>query len=112
MTASSVAAVPGDAAALVTAGGEDSVESVLHRLRAAGADGRESILLVIEADVAAIERAMLRGALGPLAIEFAPACRINALDVMAGAADDAVMAAASFLATARSTTGQVVVIEG
>ncbi len=111
IASSSVAAVLGHAAVLVTAAGDDSVESVLHRLRAAASDSRESILLIIEPDVAAIDRAMLRAALGPIAIEFAPACRINALDVMAGASDDNVTAAATFLAAAASTTGQLMVID-
>ncbi|MEG3146257.1 hypothetical protein U1839_16520 [Sphingomonas sp. RT2P30] len=111
MSASDVAAALGEVAVLVTAAGGDPVESVLHRLRAAASASSETILLVIEPDVAAIDRAMLHAALGPLAIEFAPGSRINALDVMAGAADDNVIAAASFLATARSTTGQVIVLE-
>ncbi|MDH7974148.1 hypothetical protein QH494_18320 [Sphingomonas sp. AR_OL41] len=111
MSASVVAAALGEAAVLVTAAGGDPIESVLCRVRAAASDASESILLIIEPGVAAIDRAMLHGALGPLATELAPGSRINALDVMAGAAADNVIAAASFLATACSTTGQVIVLD-
>ncbi|MFA5965379.1 MAG: Rossmann fold domain-containing protein [Sphingomonas sp.] len=108
MIAARVATALGDAAAVVAVTADGTGESALHGVRAAVSAGRESVLVIIEQDVAAIHRAMLRAAIGPLAIESAPASRINALDIAAGAAADAVIAAAIFLAHAHSTTGQVI----
>ena len=70
----------------------------------------EIILLLIDSEVAALDRAMLIAAIGPLAIERAPATRVGTIDIIGGAAQKDVEAAARFLATARSTTGQVLVV--
>lgn len=100
-----LAAALGARAALVFA---DDLGAVVA-LRAAP---RESgiVLLVIESAVAALDRAMLRAAVAPLAVELAPLTRIAALDLGAEAAHDAVLAAADYLVTAHSTTGQVLEI--
>ncbi|MGY2735248.1 Rossmann fold domain-containing protein [Sphingomonas sp. UYP23] len=68
------------------------------------------VLLVIDGRVAALDRAMLRAAVAPLAVELAPATRLAALDVGANATRTAVAAAADYLVSARSTTGQVLEI--
>ena len=68
------------------------------------------VLLLIEASISPIDRAMLIAAIGPLAIERAPLGRIGAIDVMPGAVPEDVAAAAKFLAAAHSTTGQVLTI--
>jgi hypothetical protein len=63
---------------------------------------------LIADDAPALDRAMLRAAIGPLAIELAAAQRLNAVDIGSDAAEDAVIAAARFLAGAGSITGQLV----
>ncbi len=70
----------------------------------------EIILLLIDPGVPQLERAMLIAAIGPLAIEHAPASRIGAIDIGEGAVLPDVEAAARFLVAARSTTGQVLVV--
>jgi hypothetical protein len=107
-----VATALGDDAALVTVAAGSAIESVLLKVHAAVSAGRQSVLVMIDPDVAGISRAMLRAAIGPLAIASAPATRVNALDIAAGASTDAVIAAAAFLATAGSTTGQVIDVGG
>ena len=69
------------------------------------------VLLVVEAPVPALDRALLLAAIGPLAVELAPHTRIGAIDIAPGAALSDIVAAAVFLAGARSTTGQVLKIE-
>ena len=78
--------------------------SDLPLLRAA--PDRALVLLVLDPTVPNLDRAMLLAAIGPLAIEFAPAVRIGALDVAEGAEVDDVIAAARFLTSAASMTGQ------
>ncbi len=102
------AASLGEGASLVTAAADGPVDLALEAMGLAVADGAESVLLLIEGDVAALPRAMLCAAIGPLAIAHAPGHRINALDVAPGADQQAVLAAAMFLVSARSTTGQVI----
>ena len=74
-----------------------------------GATG-DSRVVVIPAVLDALAMAQARAAIGPLAIESAPATRVNAvvLEKRAHAAD--VEAAVAFLEQARSTTGQVIEI--
>ena len=108
MIAARLADALGDGGALVMARADDAVDILIEKTRAAAADGRESVLLAIGEDVATMRRAMLRAAIASLAVDCAPACRINALDIAAGASVDAIVAAATFLAAAHSTTGQVV----
>ena len=83
------------------------IADTLAAVRGAAAD---LVLLTIGPDVPAVERAMLIAALGPLAVELAPARRLCALDVAATADPDDVAAALAFLARAASTTGQVLAI--
>jgi hypothetical protein len=80
---------------------------VVELLRAA--EG-EVVLLLIDSSIQPIDRGMLIAAIGPIAIEKAPRVRIGAIDVTAGAAVEDVVATARFLATARSTTGQVLTV--
>ena len=94
------AALAGSGAALVYAADGDAVAA----LRAAAGD---VVLLVIEPSVPELDKAMLLAAIGPLAVERAPAVRIAALDVADGADLADVVAAAAFLVVAHSTTGQV-----
>lgn len=99
-----VAAALGTDATLVVAEADCTPGTVIDMVRAARA-GDAVVLLLLPA-VAAIERAMLLAAVGPLAHELAPR-RIGAIDVAESASADRVVAAARFLAGARSTTGQV-----
>lgn len=96
-----LAAALGARAVIVVARGIDAVAEV----RAARGSG--FVLLVIAATVPKLDRAMLLASLGPLAEDLAPRTRLAALDLGATAATDAVVAAAEFLATASSTTGQI-----
>lgn len=97
-----LAATLGERAALVVA--EDM--SAVAAVRLASHDSG-FVLLVIDAQVAAIDRAMLIAAVGPLAIELAPQTRLVALDLAAGAGVADIVAAADYLVAATSTTGQV-----
>ena len=106
MIESVVAATLGDGVALVVADETTTLAAVIEQLRGCCAARPEAILLVVTAGVAALDRALLRAALGPLAVAFAPAVRINALDVARQADQDDVVAAARYLAGAASTTGQ------
>lgn len=83
------------------------VLDIIEKMRAA--DG-EIVLLLIDSDIAPLDRAMLIAAIGPLAIERAPSTRVGAIDIVAGAVQKDVEAAVRFLATARSTTGQMLVV--
>jgi hypothetical protein len=110
--AARVAAALGDAVALVVADAGRTSAEVVAELRATRTDERDSVLLLIRAGVSALDRAMLRAAIGPLAIELAPSKRFNGLDIADDAADDDVVAAAKFLAAATSTTGQILEARG
>lgn len=110
MIAARIAAALDDAVALVVADAGRTTDAAVAEVRATRTDERDSVLLLIPADVSALDRAMLRAAIGPLTRELAPAKRLNAIDVAVGAADDEVIAAARFLAAARSTTGQLLEI--
>ena len=70
----------------------------------------DSLVVVIPATLDALAMAQAKAAIGPLAVELAPATRVNAV-VLAEAGDPAdVDAAVAFLAQARSTTGQLIEI--
>jgi hypothetical protein len=71
-----------------------------------GADA-ESVVVVVRWTSDRLAMAVARAAIGPLAIERSPACRVNAVFVENGAAADDVDAAVRFLESARSTTGQI-----
>ena len=92
---------------IVTAESGDDVAEIVRRLRVSGAG---ITLLLIDSSVPAIDRAMLCAAIGPLAIERAPRARIGAIEIGNGAAAEDVVAAASYLGSARSTTGQILTI--
>lgn len=94
-------------AALVQLRATLPLTGTLAVIRGATAD---LVLLTIGPDMPALERAMLIAALGPLAIELAPARRLCALDIASSADLADVAAAAAFLARADSTTGQVLAI--
>lgn len=68
-------------------------------------------LVVVIAPRASLEMALARAAIGPLAVERAPAMRVNAVVPGTGAKADDVAAAVVFLEGARSTTGQILEIE-
>ncbi|MGA1800088.1 Rossmann fold domain-containing protein [Sphingomonas sp. 4RDLI-65] len=70
----------------------------------------ESRVVVIPATLDALAMAQAKAAMEPLAVELAPATRVNAV-VLAEHADPAdVDAAVAFLEQARSTTGQLIEI--
>lgn len=66
-----------------------------------------SVVVVIARGADPLHLAMTRAAIGPLAIERAPAMRVNAIVPAADADQTNVAAAVAFLDRARSTTGQV-----
>lgn len=103
MLSDAVARAVAGQAVLVLADSGRSMAETLAALRITGVE--DATLLLILPTVAAIDRAMLIAALGPLAIELAPR-RITALDVADGADIAAIIAAATYLVAARSTTGQ------
>ena len=65
------------------------------------------VLVLADADLPSLDRAMLLAAIGPLAVARAPAGRIGALDIAPSASHEAIAAAAQFLVGATSTTGQI-----
>lgn len=81
-------------------------EDIVARVRAAMGDS----LVVVIAPQDALEMALARAAIGPLAIERAPGMRVNAVVPEQGAETRDVDAAIAFLEGARSTTGQVLEI--
>lgn len=89
-------------AALVFADDAEAVAAVRSAPRQSGV-----VMLVLPPEVAVLDRAMLLAAVGPLAEELAPLTRFVALDLAEGALQADVVAAADYLVTARSTTGQV-----
>lgn len=103
MIAALAAALEGKATLVVA----NNAAAIATLRQAVAHDVSGMVLLVLPANVAVLDRAMLIAAIGPLALEAAPAVRIGALDLAEGAAADDVVAAAQFLAAARSTTGQV-----
>ncbi|MEG3085280.1 hypothetical protein U1707_16650 [Sphingomonas sp. PB2P12] len=78
---------------------------VVSRVRGAEAD---SIVVVASPSTSALWTASARAAIGPLAIERAPHCRVNAVFFEDGARQADIDAAADFLDQARSTTGQII----
>lgn len=99
------AASPPPAIFMIAAAGEDAALSIA-RLREAPAPPGGATVLIIAADVPALDRALLLAAMAPIAIERAPAVRVSAIDIAPGAGEDAVVSAALFLAAAGCTTGQ------
>ena len=70
----------------------------------------ESRIVVIPATLDPLAMAQARAAIGPLAIELAPAVRVNAVAPTEHAQHADVDAAVAFLEQARSTTGQLLVV--
>ena len=83
-----------------------SAGDVLPTIVRAAAGDAASLELVIAHDHDPVTIAVARAMLAPLAVELAPATRVNAVLVLPGAAAAGVAAAAAFLAGATSTTGQ------
>jgi len=92
---------------IVIAESGDTVADIVRRLRVPGAG---ITLLLIDSSVPVLDRAMLGAAIGPLAVEIAPRARIGAIEIGEGATTMDVVAAARFLASARSTTGQILTV--
>lgn len=95
-------------ATVIVADAGTAVAAIVAALR--GSDV-EFVVLIVDAPVAALDRAQLLAAIEPLAVELAPRTRIGAIDVAPGALLADVAAAAAFLAGAGATTGQVLKIE-
>jgi len=92
---------------VVTAESGNDVAEIVSRLRRSEAG---MALLLIDSSVPALDRAMLSAAIGPLAIDLAPRTRIGAIDIAGGAVTVDVVVAAGYLASARSTTGQILTV--
>ena len=103
MLSNAVTAALAGQAAVVVADVTVALTDVLASLRTVSPE--DVVIVVILADLSAIDRAMLLAALGPLAIELAPR-RIAAIDVADGASPQHILAAAHYLAAACSITGQ------
>lgn len=96
-----------DGLEIVTAESGSDVADIIRQLQASDTG---IALLLIDSSTPAMDRAMLCAAIGPLAIERAPRTRIGAIEIGEGAATADVVAAAGFLASARSTTGQILTV--
>ena len=70
----------------------------------------ESVVVLVSPALDPLAMAQARAAIGPLAIELAPGCRLNAVFPADTAATGDIDAAVAFLEQARSTTGQLVEI--
>jgi hypothetical protein len=79
-------------------------DDVVALVRAAPA---ESLTVIIPATMDALALAQAKAAIGPLAIERAPATRVNAVVVGSGHRSADLNAALGYLDSAASTTGQV-----
>lgn len=71
-----------------------------------------SVLVMLDPALDQLALAQARAAIGPLAVERAPATRVNAVLPAVDAEPEDVEAAARFLESARSTTGQVLEVSG
>lgn len=74
-------------------------------VRGANAD---SLVVVADSTLGPLASALARAAIGTLAIERAPRCRVNGVFSGERAAQADIDAAVAFLERARSTTGQIV----
>lgn len=70
----------------------------------------ESRVVSISARLDPLAMAQAKASIGPLAIELAPAVRVNAVVPAEGADPADVRAAVAFLQQARSTTGQLLAV--
>lgn len=89
--------------------GANERQAVLDRIR--NGDARVTII-VAGADLAPLDRATLMAGIPVLAIELGPDRRIVALDLGSTAGKSATIDAARFLASAESTTGQILTVSG
>lgn len=74
--------------------------------------GEGAVIVILDAAMAPVERAMLRAAIGPLALDLAPATRLAAIDCHPGASPAAIEATLAFLGSADAVTGQIVTLGG
>lgn len=88
----------------------DGVDAIVARVRAAIRAVPDVVVVLLGSDAPELTRAAFAGALGPLAIEAAPAVRIATVALAAGGDLRDAAAAALFLATAGSTTGQLLTV--
>ena len=80
-------------------------DDVVERVRATKG---ESIVIVLDPQTPVLPLALARAAIAPLAIERAPATRINAVLASPAASHADIEAAIEFLEAATSTTGQLI----
>ena len=105
MTQSVVAALAGQVR-IVPATDATALAELRHTV--SDSQGRdEHVVVLIAETVPKLDRVILIAAIAAIAMEAAPGLRVCALDLAAGAHEDDIIAAARFLATARSSTGQV-----
>ncbi|MBY0519361.1 MAG: hypothetical protein K2P79_02920 [Sphingomonas sp.] len=86
--------------------------AIIVSLRQLAATSSEAIVLVVPTDHPVVERRLLLAAIEPLAVELAPGARLCAVDVAPNATLSAVVAAARYLGSATSTTGQLLRVSG
>ena len=72
----------------------------------------ESVVVLFDPGLDPVELVQARAAVGALAVERAPATRVNAVVALPGARGEDVEAAARFLDSARSITGQILDVGG
>lgn len=85
----------------------DTAEDIVELVRATVGD---SLVILIRPGRSALVLAQTCAAIGPLAVEQAPGRRINAVLVGADSDPASVEAAAAFLESAGSTTGQLLAV--
>lgn len=82
----------------------------IDRATTAHRDGATVVIIVIDPATRRRAHDALTGAIGAMAIDFAPRTRVCMIDVAPGAAEDDIAAAIDYLAHAGATTGQVLQI--
>lgn len=87
---------------------EGAVDAVINRVRHIDSG---AVVIVIDGTMEPMTRHLLASAVEPLAIAGAPLVRISAVRVEAGAEPSDVVGAVAFLLSAKSTTGQILIIE-
>lgn len=83
----------------------DSVAAMAAAVRAAGDD---AVIVVIDADVSALDRATMLAAVAPLALEIAPTRRLFAIELTEAHNGQDLAALIEFLSAAEAMTGQSV----
>jgi hypothetical protein len=82
-------------------------EDIAALVRGAVATGHGSIVIALVAELDAMQAALARAAVAPLAIAHAPAVRINAVAPGFATNPGTIASAVAFLESAMSTTGQI-----